>query len=235
MSKLAEKIRKASLVSSQQIGFGTARASAQRTVVLLGLAREAKDAADLARRGADVVLVEKVGGGAAGEVVAGAWLDGSSDAKQLKQAGFDFVVFDPDKTPATAVLEEHIGYVIALPRDASDTDLRAIESFTLDAVDVGAVEGALTVRKQIDLRRVSALTRKPLLTRVKADISVDTLQALRDTNVSVVAVEGDGVERLRKTIDALPPRTRRRDDGERPVPLVPHGPMGDGEHDDDED
>lgn len=62
---------------------------------------------------------------------------------------------------------------------------------------------------------------------------------LRDTNVLVVvAADAAGVEKLRKTIDALPPRSRRKDSDDRPVPLVPQSAsVGDGdepEHDHDE-
>jgi hypothetical protein len=154
----------------------------------------------------------------------------------LKAAGFDFAVFDPDATPSTAVLEEEIGYVLRLPADIGDVELRAIESFQLDAIDVGALDGALTVRKQIDLRRIFALTRKPLMAAVPAEISVEQLQALRDTNVAVVAATtADAVEKLRKTIDALPARTRRRDE-DRPIPMVPRSaPGGEDEHDHDDD
>jgi hypothetical protein len=235
VSKLAERIRKASRTAPQPIGFGAAKAANEPTVVLLGVARDAKDAAELARRGADAVIVEKAGGGAPDGAIAGTWLDGQSDARQLKEAGFDFVAFDADRTPATAVLEEDVGYVIVLPKDATDTDLRALESFGVDAIDIGTIEGALTVRRQIELRRVHALTRKPLLAHVKGDIAPAMLQALRDTNVAVVAAEGaDAVERLRKTIDALPPRSRRREEGDRPVPLVPRAAATDEEYEDDD-
>jgi hypothetical protein len=244
VSKLAEKIRRVSRIEAQQLGFVTSRASKDATMVLVGLAKDANEAADLAKRGADAVLIGAGGKGAspsdakqAGDAIAGAMLDGKSTATAFKDGGFDFVAFDPDKTASTAVLEENIGYVILLPRDVSDIDLRAIESFQLDAIDVGALERDLTVRKQIDLRRVFALTRKPLMATVPGDISVEALQALRDTNVVVVAGDGaSSVERLRKTIDALPPRTRRREEGDRPTPLVPRASGGgDEEHDHDDD
>ena len=91
----------------------------------------------------------------------------------------------------------------------------------VDINDIGELKGTLTVRRQMELRRVFGLTRKPLLASVSADISVEALQALRDTNVVAVLTDsGDAAERLRRTIDALPPRARRRDD-ERPTPLVP--------------
>ena len=81
-----------------------------------------------------------------------------------------------------------------------------------------------TVVARLGARRTmlwSDALRAPLMASVPAGISSAELQALRDTNVTAVAVEGgDGVEKLRKLIDALPPRTRRRD-ADRPFAVVP--------------
>jgi hypothetical protein len=238
LSKLADRIRKATRVETQGIGFMAARAEKQATMLLGGMAKDARGGADLARRGADFVVLQRAAPGDAkecGEAIAGALIEGDADAKAYKDGGFDFVLFDPDRTSSTAVLEENIGYVMLVPKDAGDNDLRAIEAFQLDAVDVGELRGTLTVRRQMELRRVSGLTRKPLIAAVSPDISVPALQALRDTNVVAVLAESDGIERLRKTIDALPPRARRRDD-DRPTPLVPRTTAGAGEdeHDDDD-
>jgi hypothetical protein len=82
-----------------------------------------------------------------------------------------------------------------------------------------------------------ALMRKPLWSKVKGDISLLELQALRDTNVLVVAVEkADDAEKVRAAIDALPPRARRKDSDDRPTPLVPRATLveeaDDHDHDD---
>lgn len=237
MSKLADRIRKATRLEAQAIGFMSTKAASEPSMLLGGLAKDAKSAADLSKHGADFVLLAKAAPGDAretGGVIAGAIIEGDADAKAYREGGFDFVVFDPDKTASTAVLDDAIGYVMLLPKDATDVDLRSIESFQLDAIDVGEIKGSLTVRRQIELRRVFGLTRKPLLATVPADISVPALQALRDTNVIGVIADGsDTVERLRKTIDALPPRARRKDE-DRPTPLVPRATAGDGDVEDDD-
>jgi hypothetical protein len=167
-------------------------------------------------------------------MIAGARISGRADneAKTCKEAGFDFVVFDPDQASATALLEENIGYVLAAPADLSDTEWRTLEGFQLDAIDIGAIDGAMTVRRQIDLRRIYAMTRKPLMATVGAGISPIALQALRDTNVVVVVAQDAGaIEPLRKAIDGLPPRSRRKDGEDRPVPLVPHNAAMGGDED----
>jgi hypothetical protein len=238
VSKLADKIRRAARSEPQQLGFVTSRSDASATMLLAAVARDASAAADLAKRGADAVILggpETAASAAPSDGLAGAWIGDKADAAAMKEAGFDFVVFNPDTTPSTAVLEESIGYVLVLPADATDVELRAIEGFQLDAIDVGRLDGGLTVRRQIDLRRVFSLTRKPLMASVPAAITVAELQALRDTNVAIIAADSaDSVERLRKTIDALPPRSRRKEDGDRPTPLVPRAATG-GEDDDDDD
>jgi ATP-dependent 26S proteasome regulatory subunit len=112
--------------------------------------------------------------------------------------------------------------------------VRALADFRLDAIYVGKID-ALTVRRQIDLQRLFGITRKPLMADVSANTSVAEMRALRDANVVVVVTDGaDNVEKLRKTIDELPPRTKRRDD-ERPTPLVPSAAAAGGhDHDDDD-
>jgi hypothetical protein len=242
LSKLAEKIRKATRLAPQPLGFGTSRTSSDPTMVLAGIAPDAGGAADLAARGADVVIIGDATAPAAaakppGDAITGARIAGRADneAASYREAGFDFVVFDADAA-ATSLLDEEVGYVISLPDDLTDNDLRTLEAFQLDAVDVGAIDGPMTVRRQIALRRIYATTRKPLMATVSPSISGTELQALRDTNVIVVAIAGaDNVERLRKAIDALPPRHRRKEGDDRPTPLVPRTVAAeDHEHEDDD-
>jgi hypothetical protein len=241
LSKLSEKIKKVTRFASTPIGFGSATTAKEPTMVLVGLAKDAKEAADLAKRGADAVVVSNTRPDAAKDVpgtIAGAVIAGKQDdeAKAYREGGFDFVVFDPNQASATALLDDQIGYVLTLPRDIDEQDMRALESFQLEAIDVGTIDGGLTVRRQIEFRRIFALTRKPLWARVKGDLSVLELQALRDTNIIVVAAEkAEDVEKLRTTIDALPPRVRRRDADERPTPLVPRTVSVEDDDDEDED
>jgi len=244
MSKLADKIRKVTRTQAQPIGFGSARAAAEPTLVLAARCDDASAAAEMVRKGADVVIIGSSKSPAAvssangvKDAIAGAWVPGKAagEAKAYTDAGFDFVIFDPDQTAAVALLEDDTGYVMVLPADLGDAETRALESFHLDAIDIGAMDGPLTVRKQIDLRRLYAMVRKPLMTTVKGDVPEAELQALRDTNVVVVVAEDAGaVERLRKTIDALPARRRHRASEERPTPLVPRTVGVDEEEGDEE-
>jgi hypothetical protein len=246
LSKLADRIRKATRLQPQPLGFVTARSAAQATMLLAAVGADSGAAEGLARNGADVVIIGSAdaparidSAPAAGDAPVGAWAAGAAEdeARQLREAGYDFVVFDPDRASATAMLDEETGYVLRLPADLTDVETRALEGFRLDAIDIGAVGGTLTVRRQIDLQRLFALTRKPLMASVPRDISPAELRALRDANVCIVATDdGGAIEELRKKIDGLPPRSRRREESDKPTPFVPRAAaMGGGEDDDDGD
>jgi len=245
VSKLADRIRNATRPPAPAIGFVRAQSAAPASLVLAATARNAAEAPDLAKRGADVVIIgsaaepARAGGRVeAGEAVVGAWAAGTADdeAKQFRESGCDFIVFDPDSAAAAALLDEEIGYVMRLPTDLTDVEVRALEGFRLDAIDVGPVSGPLTVRRQIDLQRLFALTRKPLMATLAGSTGAKELQALRDANVAViVAADANAVEPLRKLIDALPPRARRKDENERVMAFVPRTASGAGEEDDEHD
>jgi hypothetical protein len=240
LSKLADKIKSVTRVSAAPIGFGAAKAAKEPTMLLAGLARDAKEAAEMARRGADAVVVAGARPDAARDLagtIAGVAIAGKSDdeARRYREGGFDFVVFDPNQASAAALLDDKAGYVLTLPKDLEDNEIRTLEAFQLDAIDIGMIDGSLTVRRQIELRRVFAMARKPLWARVRGDLSAPELQALRDTNVVVVAADrADDIERLRKTIDALPPRARRREGEERPTALVPRTAAAEEEEEEEE-
>jgi hypothetical protein len=204
LSKLADKIKQAARSEPQAIGFGSAKAAAVSTMVLAGAAPDVQGAAELAQRGADVVIagsakspVAAASGSAANGAIAGARISGTvlNEATQYREAGFDLSSLT-QMAAATALLDEdrlRPDAAVRLP----DNDVRTLESFQLDAIDVGAIASPLTVRKQIDLRRIFAMTRKPLMATIDGAISAPELQALRER---IVGGRGRGavVERLRK-------------------------------------
>ncbi|MER3419601.1 MAG: hypothetical protein C4290_03330, partial [Chloroflexota bacterium] len=115
-------------------------------------------------------------------------------------------------TPAAALLEEEMGYIMRVDLAASDTFLRSVETLPLDGLLVPSLEGALTVRRALELRRISTFTRRMLVLGVAPEIEPVDLEALRDTGVIGVVVDGvEGIAALRAKVDALPPRQRPRD------------------------
>jgi hypothetical protein len=150
----------------------------------------------------------------------------SETTAALKQAGIDFLAFEAEAASADVLLDSEMGYVLALADDPSDSLLRAMADFPLDALWLAEWQGPLTVRSQLELRRIYLLARTPLLVPVRADADAGDLECLRDAGVVGVAVDGrelgvwDRLPALRQAIDDLPPpRVRRRE--ERPDAVLP--------------
>src|SRR3990172_5667565 len=145
MSKLAERIRRASRVEPAPMGFGAAAARAPAPTLLclvrLG-AGEAGKAADAASRGADAVILEGTDAGRVKELAQktaelslGVRPEKAerSQVAAYREAGADFVVLEPDSASAEVMLEEGIGVVLAIGRDHSDMALRLLSDMSLDA------------------------------------------------------------------------------------------------------
>jgi hypothetical protein len=232
MSKLSQRIRKATRSETPPVGFGL-NARRQSTPTMLLLASLRTDQTDKARealgRGADVLLFE--GDAKAlpgklkdlGDVSVGLRLSGlqAATVTELREAGLDFAIFDAEAA-ADALLDEQFGYVLALPQDPTDTDLRIVESLPLDALLVPPPQGSLTVQGQLAVRRFFVLSRTPLLVEVQPDLSEGELNCLRDAGVAGVILDGrsdQALANLRRTIDGLPPPGRRRE--ERAEAILP--------------
>ena len=241
MSKLFNKIRKITRVEPAPLGFGMAAARPRPPSLLLmvhGPGSAIRPPANLADSGLDALLLslnpEKEAAEAArwakaaGDLPCGVRVPSaaSETVAALQQAGIDFLAFEAESASADALLDTEMGYVLALSGDPSDTLLRAMADFSLDALWLPDWRGPLTVQSQLELRRIYLLARTPLLVPVRADIGAGDLECLRDTGVVGVAVDGhehgawDRLPALRQAIDGLPPpRVRRR--GERPQATLP--------------
>jgi hypothetical protein len=241
MSKLANKIRKTTRVEPAPLGFGLAAARPRSPSLLLmvhGPAAGMRLPADLTDSGLDALLLslnpEKETAEAArwaqaaGELPCGLGIPSatSETVAALKQAGIDFLAFEADSANADALLDTEMGYVLSLTGDPSDSLLRAVADFPLDALWLADWHGPLTVQSQLELRRILLLARTPLLVPIPADVGAGDLECLRDAGVVGVAVDGHGhnvwdqLPALRQAIDGLPPpRVRRRE--ERPDAVLP--------------
>lgn len=255
MSKLAERLRKALRVDAPAMGFGAASRAANPSLLLIAILPSAspETAREAASRGADACLVTgskpedqqvKQVIEALGDVPCGLHV-GRVDAEMaahLGELGVDYSVFDPDDGLATALLESRLGHVLSLENDLSDIHLRVLEALPLDAVLLRPRKGPLTVRQQMDLQRISSLSRKPLILPVPPQVTSAELQVLREAAVVGVAVEADSkgsldaLAALRKLIDELPPRQRRREErGEAILPRVGEVPSASHEEEEGEE
>jgi hypothetical protein len=243
MSKLADAIRRSQRVDSTPMGFGAAR-TAPKASMLVGCFCSAAEAPDARDAGADFVLIDARGSslsageakalrGPAGELALGVWtsLGASATSTDLRQAGVDFLVVD-EATPAAAMLNEDLGYVLAIPARPDDTFLRSLEPLSLEALLLGDVPSPLTVAGQMELGRAGAIARRPLLCEVTAEATSDDLLCLRAAGVAGVMTGAAGVARLKDTVAALPPRRARRE--ERAVVSLPRGQAA-AQNDDDDD
>ncbi len=223
------------------MGFG---ATATRTripsmlLLVQGASAKMRHRGDLADSGVDAIILsladpERETGEVEkwvkefGDVPCGAQLASASPkaTAALKEAGVDFLAFDAEATSAQALLGTEVGHVLVLSGEPSDSLLRAMEPLRLDALLLPDWRPPLTVHGQLELQRLVLLSRTPLIVPVAPDIASGELQCLRDAGVAAVAADGadsatwDRLVNLRRAIDELPPRERRRE--ERAEALLP--------------
>lgn len=230
MSKLAERMRKALRVGSQPIGFGASTQTSNPSLLLVAfLQSPSADAAKkAAERGADTCLItapdpkdSKIGQvvEALGDIPCGLdspQADGEA-AAHLAELGVDYAALEPDTALASALLDAKLGHVISLESELDDIYLRTLEALPVEAILLRRWEGPLTVRRQMELQRISGLARKPLIVPVSPDVTSVDLQVMREAAVAAVGLDAssdsllDSLASVRKLIDELPPRRRRRE------------------------
>ena len=256
MNKLARLLRRAARTEPAPMGFslGSSRAKSPGmlvTVILDDLDRDAAAAA--VKAGADTILLDHgdLDGDAekiraitgAVEVPCGLRLS-KPDANATAAArglGLDYLRIEDDEAPAALLLDEEAGFVLAVAQDASDTYLRTLDSMPFDALYAGELDTPFTLRRQLELRRVSGFARKPLIVRAADPLSSEDLECLRDAGIVAVMITagGDLSERLlalRHSIERMRPRKRRRNDQQDSVAVLPSaGHAADNEDDEEEE
>lgn len=241
MSKLATLLRRATRTEPAPMGFslGGNRAKSPgmlATVILDGLDHDAAVAAS--RLGADILLLNEgdLDGDAekiraitsAAAVPCGLRLrkPAAHATASAHGLGLDYLRIEDDEAPASLLLDEDAGFVLAVDKDASDTFLRTLDSMSVDALDAGKVDVPFTLRQQLELRRLSGFSRKPLVIRADDPLSSEDLECLRDAGVAAVMIPADGdlderLNGLRRSIEAMRPRRRRRSDRQDSVAVLP--------------
>ncbi len=233
MSRLADKIKRATRVVGAPIGFGVG-AERRALPTLLCLLRLDKDQAgkigDAAAAGADAVIITGLEAARLegvlkklGDVPAGLRLGNAerTAVAAAREAGADFVLLD-EQSSAEVVLEERVGFVVGAGTDAGDAELRALGGLPLDALEVPAVREPITLRRLMELRRLSMLSQTPLFIEVSVEAGPSQLEVLRDAGAVGVIIDGKSAGKLaalREAVLSLPPRGRRRE--ERTEAVVP--------------
>jgi hypothetical protein len=241
MSKLADAIRRSQRVESAPMGFGAVRAE-PRPTMLVGYFGTEADVSKARDAGADFVLVDARNGkidaaklrGQAGDLPLGAWTSArdSAAARAMREGGLDFLVVAED-SPAASMLDDDLGYVLALPSQPEEAFLRSLEPLSLEALLLHNVPSPLTVAGELELTRTGALARRPIICETSSGSSADDLQCLRAAGVVAVLTDAGGLAKLKETVKALPQRKARRE--ERAVVSLPRGQAAVSDDDDDDD
>jgi hypothetical protein len=152
--------------------------------------------------------------------------------------GLDYLQLEDRGTPATVLLDEEMGFILSIAENETDTFLRLLEAMPFEALFAGDVSQPFTFRRQLELRRLSGLARKPLIVHAQDSLTSEDLECLRDSGVAAVLIDAEArsgrrFSALRQAIEAMRPRRRRR--GERDSAVLPSVAHGADDSDDEED
>ena len=142
-------------------------------------------------------------------------------ASSLKEAGCDFIVFDPEDTSAALLNDDDLGSVIAVdfedPEFAED-EAKAIRTLDIDGALLTPQDGLLplTVKKLLGVQAMRATVRKRTILTAPAELGKSELETLRNIGVTGIAVNiadaGSEIQRIKDDIANLP---RRRSQSSR--------------------
>lgn len=230
MSRLIEMLDKTQS-ASEAIGFAASRRSAANpSIALIGRATagELADNPALADAPADAVLVtlDASDAAAVGRVSAalknavwGARVGSVSaaDARALKDAGCDFIVFDAEDTAAAALNDGDIGKILAFDPetpDFSEDAARAVRTLDIDGALFTPPDGLLplTVQRLLNIQAARALVRRRSVLTAPTDLAAPDLEALRNAGIVglVVSLAAADLARMRDAIAGLPRRRSPR-------------------------
>lgn len=164
------------------------------------------------------------------------------DVSGLGEKGSDFLVLDPESSPAALLNEENVTKVLSVSPSIEEAYLRILEDVPIDCLLIEhEADGELIISDLMTLRSILTAVSKPCLVRVRPGLTDGDLSALRHVGAMGVVVDvkskkdAGELPRLREAIDALPPR---EEEEHRQVeslgPHVGHSPTPPA-HDDDPD
>ncbi len=239
MSKFRNRIRDIGRASG---GFGfaaLAQREDRRYMLVVATVTSADEAEAAANAGADALILDSTSHLAdVAERVrlpVGVRMEAATgvEVTAAREAGADFFVFDDGRAHASALTDRDMGRVLILGPDQQEDRLRAVAGIDLDALIVEVAPGIVTVRDQIELRRVASLTGATLMVSCTEDVpDAGALEAWRDAGAALVLVPGAEVERALAAAAAVPAPARQSRGND--VPLLGQ-PSHTHDHDDDED
>jgi len=244
MSQLSDRMRRAARTEARPVGLVAAAKTAQATMLVVADV-SAADAAGVTAAAADALLFAEDSAESALTIAAklgvpiGVRLTSGDRARvaALRAAGADFIVLS-EECAASATMDQEMSFILELAAEPSDTDLRALNALPLEGLLAGAVDGLLTIRRSLGLRRITTFVQRPLMLPVSDETSVADLEALRELNVLLLLAPLASAAALKERVLTLPPRRRRREESAVGVPttlfsraaMAPPDEDGDHEH-----
>ena len=252
MGKLTELIKRAGRTEPDAMGFGAAARKHLPSLLLVAIAGDhwARTASEAIDAGADVLLfagrpadneIEEAVAAAKDRACGLLAPDASPEQlARLREAGVDFAIVGPN-APAGAVTEEKFSLAFQLRDDLTDIQLRALDGMPFEALYIDRDAAPATIMRLVELQRIVALTRKPLIIHAPVESGPSDLVALRDAGAAMIALDmkernaTDALRKLRETVDGLPRRRLRREERDRVALSFPSaGGEPDAEEEDDE-
>lgn len=233
MSKFRTRIRDIGRAPGGMGFSAIARQERPRYVLVVAEANSAEEAHAAVQAGADaVILASATITGVSVKVPVGVRIEDATRAEvdAARERGADFFLFDDGRTHASALTAEEMGAVLLLGADQDEQRLRSVAAIDLDAILVEADADVITVREQIELRRVAALCGASLLVRSNGQPDAAILEAWRDAGAPAVLVPAAQVAATLEAAQAVPAPRR----GERRLPVL-GGPATEAHHDHDHD
>jgi len=149
-----------------------------------------------------------------------------TDIAQFINRGCDFIIFDL-KAPFEVVNREKTGKIVRVDPSLEPGLIRSLNDIPADAVLINEMEPTLTVEHILICYRFAGLLNKPLLLTIKAPLTVEGLDSLRQAGINGLFLDRGfppgAIADLKKAIDSLPRTPRKKTSA---VPLLPRPTTG---------
>lgn len=230
MSQLRDRLSAAQRRRAQPIGFSIGRSGESNRHMLVLAQGDGAQLATALESAIDGVLVQDAASlastvAAANDRPVGLVSLGATgaDATAAADAGADFLLIDGSSTHAAALLEERLGTVLRLDPPISEDELIMLRAAHFDALIVPATPRPVTVRAQMDLRRIHALSASVLLVEVAEPIDPETLRVWQAAGVHGVIAQGAALGQLPALLAAADEVPAPVDSSDRDGPSLSSG------------
>lgn len=233
MSQLIDKLNKTNRSVTQPMGFRTSRSEGEELslVIIAGVDYSTPESIEEYAAGADAVYLTTGSPGisiksiqpiikALSRIPCGISVEDAGNKKldNFIEAGCDFLVFSEDSPVGPIPQDEKTGKLLRVDPSLEDSLARVISNLPLDAVitrQVTSKKTTMTWQYLMNIQRLATVITKPVIIPVTPDISTSELRAIRDADIDGILVDTDPrepgrIERIRRDIRGLPPRSEKK-------------------------